>query len=132
MTTALIFHNLQFYVFDSHSQNHLGKISENGTSVMLKFMNIHDVQNYIYETFYGPETSKYKFMYFQFHLVQVTCAEHTEMNFYTKTITHRKNNITGNTGTAINLISIKRDGKGIAILNLCKCSYIKNIVLRKS
>ena len=46
-TTALMKHHNHFYLFDSHSRNSRGLSVVDGTSVLMKFSDPFEVENYI-------------------------------------------------------------------------------------
>ena len=50
-TFALIWTKLAIFLCDSHSRNEVGFITADGASILLKFQNLVDVQNYIKEVY---------------------------------------------------------------------------------
>ena len=50
-TFALIWHKLGIFIFDSHIRNEEGFITSDGSSVLLKFKTLDNVQNYIEEVY---------------------------------------------------------------------------------
>ena len=51
-TLSVIWNKANFFLFDSHSRNKDGQISENGTSVLLKFRSLNAVEKYVRGIFY--------------------------------------------------------------------------------
>ena len=47
MCFAIILFSSHYYIFDSHSRDNIGQASENGSSVLLKFLTITHVLNFI-------------------------------------------------------------------------------------
>ena len=50
-TLSVIWNKANFFLFDSHSRNKDGQISENGTSVLLKFRSLNAVEKYVKEVY---------------------------------------------------------------------------------
>ena len=48
---AMTPYNSDYYIFDSHSRDGLGQSSENGYSILLKFVTIEHVLNFITTTY---------------------------------------------------------------------------------
>jgi len=48
---AIIFNNNEFFIFDSHSRDSVGKIVQNGKSVSMRFTSIKDVKQYVRNTY---------------------------------------------------------------------------------
>ena len=51
MCFAIIPFSSHYYIFDSHSRDNIGQASENGSSVLLKFLTIENVLNFITTTY---------------------------------------------------------------------------------
>ena len=51
MCFAIIPFSSHYYIFDSHSRDNIGQASENGSSVLLKFLTIKHVLNFIITTY---------------------------------------------------------------------------------
>ena len=47
-----------FYLFDSHSKDGEGNISQNGTAVLLKFDTFSNLEDYINQIYYNVKTTK--------------------------------------------------------------------------
>ena len=82
LTMAIIFTNLAYYLFDSHSKDNQGKASQHGTSILLKFETLENLENYIYEVYYETHISHLRSTYFQFQFVEIICSENTIRSFY--------------------------------------------------
>ena len=85
-TMSLIWSKLAFFLFDSHSRASNGCISPNGTSVLLKFKSLKDVQNYIIQTYLidqGLQSLQYEL---QFVKVEI---EHTSVSVIHKAIRNK-------------------------------------------
>ena len=67
-----------FYLFDSHSKDGHGNISQNGTAVLLKFGSLNDLERYI-KLIYNNEV-QHETLYFQVHFMSVNCLpEHLQI-----------------------------------------------------
>ena len=73
---SLIWDNSSVYLFDSHSRDKNGQISAFGTSVLLKFKSLNDVETYIKETY----VQQGSFCYFQFEYISVVVDQTTLTN----------------------------------------------------
>ena len=51
MCFSIIPFSSHYYIFDSHSRDSIGQVSENGSSVLLKFLTIEHVLNFITTTY---------------------------------------------------------------------------------
>ena len=51
MCFAIIPFSSHYYIFDSHSRDNIGQASENGSSVLLKFLIIEHILNFITTTY---------------------------------------------------------------------------------
>ena len=49
-----MFVNSYYYLFDSHSRNERGLVIENGRSILLKFRDLLNVENYLTELYVEP------------------------------------------------------------------------------
>ena len=73
-TTALMKHHNHFYLFDSHSRDSRGLSVVDGTSVLMKFSDLFEVENYI-QVFY-LECHSMKQSYFQLQFIHFSiCRE---------------------------------------------------------
>ena len=50
-TESIFFIQGMYFIFDSHSRDNIGQASENGSSVLLKFLTIEHVLNFITTTY---------------------------------------------------------------------------------
>ena len=50
MCFAIVTFSSHYYTFDSHSRDNIGKASENGSSLLLKFLTIEHILNFITTT----------------------------------------------------------------------------------
>ena len=58
-TTELIQYNRHFYLFDSHSRDERGLSVEKGTSVLLKFESILEIEQYVQVASYSDLEQSY-------------------------------------------------------------------------
>ena len=61
------------FIFDSHSRDEEGKISPNGTAVLLKFHSLAKLEEYIKGVYYGE--NQQSSVYFQIQFVKFLCSE---------------------------------------------------------
>lgn len=61
-TIAVMFGN-DFYVFDSHSRDAFGKISQNGHSIVMQFRTMKQVKKYVFETYASGTTCLFQIVY---------------------------------------------------------------------
>ena len=59
------------YLFDSHSKDHEGNISQNGSAVLMKFETLDDFQDYIKLIYYNSQ--HHKTLYFQMKFISIRC-----------------------------------------------------------
>ena len=71
-TLAIMYHNNNFYVFDSHSRDGSGCKIENGTSVLLQFGNLKMIRNYIQNTY---NTSFFNVLYVKINCEDFDCLK---------------------------------------------------------
>ena len=57
------------YLFDSHSKDYEGNISQNGSAILMKFENLDDLQDYIKPIYYSSE--HHKTLYFQMQFISI-------------------------------------------------------------
>ena len=57
-----------FFIFDSHSRDSSGRKVVNGTAVLLKFLSLHHLDDYIKRTYFQRNLDS---LYFQFQFVQI-------------------------------------------------------------
>ena len=62
-----------FYLFDSHSKDYEGNISENGSAILMKFENLDDLQDYIKLIYYSSQ--HHKTLYFQMQFISIRCSK---------------------------------------------------------
>jgi len=74
---SIKFYLNEFFVFDSHSRDVVGKITPNGKCILMRFSSIKDIENYIRQT-YCDQANTYS-IYFQVLYVKITIE-----NFQTK------------------------------------------------
>ena len=60
-----------FFLFDSHSNNSSGNICQNGTSVLLNFETLSELQEYVKDIYYVG--LKYETQYFQIQFINQLC-----------------------------------------------------------
>ena len=82
VTLAIFFPNNsnKFYLFDSHSRNHQGRVSANGSSVLITFDSVIGLQEYIIELYHNQHNSEST--YFQLCPINVVCPAQTKANIY--------------------------------------------------
>ena len=61
-----------FYLFDCHSKDGEGNISQNGTAVSLKFDTFSNLEEYIKQIFYSGQNNET--LYFQIQFINVVCT----------------------------------------------------------
>ena len=61
-----------FVLFDLHRKNSNGNISQNGTSVLLKFETLNKLQEYIKDIYYVG--LKHETLYFQIQFINLLCS----------------------------------------------------------
>ena len=96
-----------FYLFDSHSKDGEGNVSQNGTAVLLKFDTFSNLEEYIKQIYYSGQNNET--LYFQIQFINVVCTheikEHikgklkSSRNLLCQKIKQRrlgKNRVTGN------------------------------------
>ena len=69
--TAIIFHSRSYYIFDSHSRDSRGFTVSNGTSVLLKFSCLQQVENYIEVIHLGYQGRERQYFQSQFLEIEV-------------------------------------------------------------
>lgn len=67
-----------YYVFDSHSRDLRGLTAPNGTSVLLRFDNLYELEKYI-QVFYLEYRSK-EITYFQIQFIEITTTENLRLS----------------------------------------------------
>ena len=77
-----------FYLFDSHSKDGHGNISQNGTAVLLKFGSLNDLERYI-KLIYNNEV-QHETLYFQVHFMSVNCLPEHLQFIKSRLKAHRK------------------------------------------
>ena len=65
-TFSLIWSKSAFFLCNTHSRDEKGYITSNGTSVLLKFKSLHDVQNYITEVYLVQQNTQSTFCEIQY------------------------------------------------------------------
>ena len=75
---AILWDSSCVYIFDSHSRDALGRISENGTSVLLKLSNLQEAERFIERNYVPPGSSQY--LEIQYIKVLITPNEIVEIN----------------------------------------------------
>ena len=68
-TFSLIWNKQAFYLFDAHSRDKDGLITPDGTSILLKFKSLHEIQNYLVEAYLVKQDIQ--FLHFQIQFVQI-------------------------------------------------------------
>ena len=59
------------YLFDSHSKDYEGNISQNGSAILMKFETLDDLQYYIKLIYYNSQ--HHKTLYFQMQFISIRC-----------------------------------------------------------
>ena len=69
---GLPWRNQYFFLFDSHNKDEIGRMSATGTAVLLKFVSLQSLENYIKSVYYSnyPMT-----LYFQVQFLKLKCTE---------------------------------------------------------
>ena len=90
-TTALMKHHNHFYLFDSHSRDSRGLSVVDGTSVLLKFSDLFEVENYI-QVFY-LECHSMEQSYFQLQFIHFRICRELQLDILScaKRVTRRLN-----------------------------------------
>ena len=57
LTFSIIWCASSFYIFDSHSRDDVGKLSQEGVSILMRFSSLRQVQNYISENYLAGRES---------------------------------------------------------------------------
>ena len=65
-TFCIIWNKTNYFLFDPHSRNYNGVFTANGTSILLKFSSVTQLQNYIYEIYYPLRQSESLFYQIQY------------------------------------------------------------------
>ena len=60
------------YLFDSHSNDYKGNISQNGSAILMKFENLDNLQDYIKVIYYSSQ--HHKTFYFQMQFISIRCS----------------------------------------------------------
>ena len=83
-TFPLIWSKSAFFLCDSHSRDEKGYITSNGTSVLLKFKSLHDVQNYITEVYLVQQNTQSTFCQIQYVHVETQSDISLILNSFNK------------------------------------------------
>ena len=67
-TLAILWGRDCFFIFDSHSRDSSGRKVVNGTAVLLKFLSLHHLDDYIKRTYFQQNSNS---LYFQVQFVQI-------------------------------------------------------------
>ena len=51
-TFSILWSKRNYFLFDPHSRDNLGAFSDNGSSVLLKFSSVRQLQNYVYDIYF--------------------------------------------------------------------------------
>ena len=57
LTFSIVWCASSFYIFDSHSRDDVGKLSQEGVSILMRFSSLRQVQNYISENYLAGRES---------------------------------------------------------------------------
>ena len=60
------------YLFDSHSKDDEGNISESGSAILMKFETLDDLEDYIKLIYYSSQ--HHKTLYLQMQFISIRCA----------------------------------------------------------
>ena len=76
-TIAILWDAKSFFLFDSHSRDEQGKVTENGTGVLLKFSALRQLQNYLTEIYLILSGRESIFCQIQYVMVEIDCAHNS-------------------------------------------------------
>ena len=70
-TVAIVPMGNKFYLFDSHSRNRLGEVVPDGTSVLLKFSRLADIENYMVVVYMQQRNFRHEFFQVQYVTINI-------------------------------------------------------------
>ena len=79
------------YLFDFHSKDYEGNISQNGSAILMKFETLDDLQYYIKLIYYNSQ--HHKTLYFQMQFISIRCVNNLKESIKTKLILNRPKKI---------------------------------------
>ena len=87
-TMSVIWNKAYFFLFDSHSRNIDGKISENGSSILLKFRSLNAAEKYIKEIYFSNkqlEQLRFEIQYIKINISSAStsdiCTSHKKRKY---------------------------------------------------
>ena len=80
------------YLFDSHSKDYEGNISQNESAILMKFETMDDLRDYIKLIYYNSQ--HHKTLYFQMQFISIRCSNNLRESIKSELIlnTPRLNN----------------------------------------
>ena len=60
---SVMFHGINFFVFDSHSKDALGNYNANGKSILMQFYSIKNIKNYVRKTYANDSSCYFQVIY---------------------------------------------------------------------
>ena len=75
------------YLFDSHSKDYEGNISQNRSAILMKFKNLDDLQDYIKLVYYSSQ--HHKTLYFQMQFISIRCSKNLRESIKSESILNR-------------------------------------------
>ena len=75
------------YLFDSHSKDYEGNISQNGSAILMKYENLDNLQDYIKLIYYSSQ--HHKTLYFQMQFISIRCSNNLRERFKAESILNR-------------------------------------------
>ena len=91
-TFAIIWSKSGYFLCDSHSRNEEGLITPDGTSILLKFKALNDVQNYIEEVYMLRQNIQVLTYQMQYINIETECTDIPLITSSVKKIKHRAQN----------------------------------------
>ena len=105
-TVGAIAQNGQFYIFDSHARNHLGQVSESGTSVLLMFDSVTDLSEY-FRTVYNNQMFNISPVQFASEFSNMNCSESRCSDEYKNDAEHNNETANSNSNESQNISEYK-------------------------
>ena len=75
------------YLFDSHSNDYKGNISQNGSAILMKFENLDNLQDYIKLIYYSSQ--HHKIFLFQMQFISIRCSVNLRESIKSELILNR-------------------------------------------